>query len=165
MSKTAFEDFDKDYQKINQKELIYSIWNKPKLTLQYILERCPEKHVYVLLVLGGIVRAVSRASDKGMGDNMSTPYVLLLTFFLGGLLGWVSYYIYAWALSFTGGWLDGKAESDKFRTIIAWALVPSIASLILLIPEVIILGDDLFRSVPLDNSTFNSISWGGIWSY
>ena len=144
---------------LNPKELVYSIWDRPKLTLTYILDKCPEKHVFLFLMLGGVVRSISRASEKGMGDNMSTGGVLLITIILGGLLGWISYYIYAWAMSFTGNWLDGEAEPIKFRTVLAWALIPSISSLIIIIPEIIIFGDDLFRSIPQDQSNFNNISW------
>lgn len=159
MNKNQFEEFENEYSNVNPKELVYSIWNQPKLTLMYILDKCPEKYVFLFLVLGGIVRTIGKASERGMGDNMSTISVLLYAFILGGLLGWISYYIYSWAMSFTGNWLDGNAIPSKFRTILAWALVPSIASLILLIPEFIFFGDDLFRSVQQDQSMISSIGW------
>lgn len=94
-----------------------------------------------------------------MGDNMSTAAVLGIVIILGGLFGWVTYYIYAWCMSVTGEWLNGKSEPSKFRTIIAWALIPSICSLILLVPEVIIFGEDLFKSEPMNESLFNTVSW------
>lgn len=158
MDKTA-NPFDDKFSKVNEENLLTKIWTNPTETFSFILKNCPEKNVSVLLVLGGIVRAIDRASVKDLGDQMPTFGVLTLAILFGGALGWVTYYIYAWGMSVTGKWIDGKADPSKFRTIIAWALVPSICSLILLVPQVIIFGDDLFKSNPMDNSMFNNISW------
>lgn len=157
MNETNFEEFESEFDDVNPKELFLSIWTKPTITLKYILEKCPKQYVLVLLVLGGIVRSISRASERGMGDTMSTASVLLISVLVGGLIGWISYYIYAWALSFTGNWIKGAAEPETFRTVIAWSLVPSIATLILLIPELIIFGDDLFKSELSDVSMVKGI--------
>ncbi len=76
-------------------------------------------------------------------------------------------------MSVTGKWIDGTAESDKFRTIIAWALIPSLGSLLLLFPEIFMFQEGLFKSVPVNNSMFNNTMWFvfgmtelllGIWS-
>lgn len=137
---------------INEDTLLRSIWLKPTATLQYILAYCPDKYVSVLLVLGGIARAADRASRQNSGDKMSTVSILLLVFIVGGLTGWITYYVYGWALSATGRWLGGRADAESFRTVLAWALVPTAVVLALLLPQAIILGDDLFRSEPVDTS-------------
>lgn len=158
MTENNFEEFESEYDDINPDQLVYSIWVKPKITLKYILEKCPKKYVFLFLVLGGVVRAISRASERGMGDTMSTASVLIISILIGGLIGWIGYYFYAWALSFTGRWLNGNSDPETFRTVIAWSLVPSIATLILLIPELIIIGDQLFKSEFLFLSTFQSVA-------
>ncbi|MBV1923632.1 MAG: YIP1 family protein [Flavobacteriaceae bacterium] len=137
---------------MKENKLLQTIWLKPTQTLKFILEHCPDKFVTGFLILGGVSRAIDRASNKSMGDTMDTWLVLTIAILAGGVFGWVSYYIYAWAMSYTGKWLKGKAESDKFKTILAWSLVPTIASLLLLVPELIIFGDDLFRSEISNNS-------------
>nr|WKN34196.1 Yip1 family protein [Tunicatimonas sp. TK19036] len=158
---------------VNESNLFISIWTKPTQTLAYILKHCPEKYVMPLLILGGIVRAIGRATMKDMGDKMPTIGVLAMAIIFGGALGWITYYIYAWGMSATGKWLKGNAEPSEFRTIIAWALVPTVCSLILLVPELMIFGDDLFRSQISNTSTFYSIMWSvfgvleiilGIWT-
>lgn len=159
MNQQPFEEFENELTDIEEGKLLYQIWLQPKETLKYILKNCPEKYMIVLFMLGGIVDAISRASDKGLGDSRSTLSVLLIAFLFGGILGLITNFIYAWALSATGQWLKGKADASKFRTVIAWSLVPSIASLFLLIPELIILGDDLFKSEPIVDTTVNSIAW------
>ena len=143
---------------INDENLFRYIWFKPTETLRYIVENCPEKHVSLLLVLGGIVNVIGKASSKNMGDTMSTTSVLAICIIFGALFGWISYFIYAWGLSATGKWLNGNSESSEFKTLIAWALIPSICTLILLIPEPIILGDDLFKSQKLNHSSLNNTS-------
>lgn len=142
------DDFDRNPLKIDEDNLLRQIWLEPTATLSYILQNCPDKNVMLFLVIGGILRAINRASLKDMGDDFSTMTILLIALIMGGLFGWMSYYVYAWALSVTGKWIDGKALPTTFRTILAWAIIPSICTLFLLIPEVIIFGDDLFRSVP-----------------
>ena len=161
MTENNFEEFESKFDDVNPNQLIYSIWSRPKITLEYVLEKCPKKYVFVFLVLGGIVRAINRASDRGMGDTMSTAGVLTLSIVIGGLIGWMFYYIYAWALSFTGNWLNGKADPETFRTIIAWSLVPTITTLILLIPELLIIGDQLFKSEFTFLTTFQSVAMIG----
>ena len=158
---------------IEESRLLESIWLKPKQTLKFILDRCPDKYVTGLLFLGGISRAIDRASNNGSGDNMETWLVLTIAITIGGFFGWISFYIYAWAMSATGKWLDGKADSERFRTILAWSLVPTIASLVLLLPELVIFGDDLFKSTISNNSdavTYSYLIFGlleislAIWS-
>lgn len=144
---------------IQENTLIETIWLKPSQTLKFILERCPNKYVTGFLVLGGVSRAIDSAANKGMGDDLDTWLVLTISIIAGGLFGWISYYIYAWAMSETGKWLKGKANSEKFRTILAWSLVPTIVSLLLIFPELIIFGDDLFKSEISNNSTVLSYSY------
>ena len=159
MTERILEESETLSSDIKDDNIFTKIWTKPKDTLKYILKNYPEKYVTILLVLGGIVNAIDRASNKDMGDNMSIASVLGIAIIFGGLFGWISYYIYAWGMSVTGEWLNGKSKPSEFRTVIAWSLIPSICSLFLLIPELIIFDDDLFKSVPLNESFFNGMSW------
>lgn len=131
---------------ITEDNLIYKIWIKPTTTLAYILKNCPDKFMVPLMILGGITRAIDRASTQNMGDKYSIFYILIITIVAGGLFGWISYYFYAWLLEITGKWLKGKADYEEFKTVIAWSLIPSICSLVLLIPEILIFGVDIFKS-------------------
>jgi len=131
---------------VNEENLLLRIWTQPVSTFTYILNYCPDKHIHLLLVLGGIVRAIDRASVTSMGDKSSTVGVLFAAVIGGGLFGWMTYYFYAWIVSFTGRWINGKADARTIRVILAWSSIPAITSLILLIPEILIYGNDLFRS-------------------
>ncbi|AIZ63160.1 hypothetical protein PK28_04680 [Hymenobacter sp. DG25B] len=145
-----------EVRKINP---LTQIWFKPKHTLQYILQYSPEKYVPVLLCLGGIDRAIDRASLKDMGDKMSTPSVLFSAILAGGLFGWLSYYLYAWLLSVTGKWLNGQATLSVLKTVLAWSLLPAIFSLVLVVPALAIFGDDVFKSQLVHQSISYQIMW------
>lgn len=127
---------------------LISIWLRPRQTLHYLIEHEPDKYVSVLLMLGGVVRSIDRAQRQHMGDKYSTVSVLLMAFVMGSLFGWLTYYVYAWGMSATGRWLGGRTDAPTFRTVIAWSLVPSICTLLLLVPELLLFGDDVFREVP-----------------
>lgn len=142
---------------INENNLLLKIWVKPKATLTYILENCPNKFIIPLMILGGITRSIDRASAQNMGDKQSTFFILMIAIIAGGMFGWLSYYFYAWLLKVTGKWLGGIAEFEDFRTVIAWSLVPSICTLLLLVPELIIFGDDIFKSELSDPNVFSTL--------
>jgi hypothetical protein len=130
---------------ISEDTLLSKLWTQPKATLTYILGYCPDKYLSVLFMLGGIVRALDRASSKHEGDHFSTAGIIALAVIGGSISGWISYSLYAWGMRVAGNWLGGRASTEEFKTITAWSLVPSIVGLLFLIPEVAILGDSLFK--------------------
>lgn len=134
-----------DFVGINEHNLLLKIWTAPQATLKFILAKCPDKHLTVLLILGGAVRALDRVASQYEAKGQAVVDGLTIGIFFGTLSGWLTYYCYAWGLSLTGDWLGGKADTAQLRTIVAWALLPSIASLVLLLPQVAILEDDSFR--------------------
>lgn len=142
---------------INENNLLFKIWVKPKATLSYILENCPNKFIIPLMILGGITRSIDRASSQNMGDKQSTFFILMVAIIAGGMFGWLSYYFYAWLLQVTGKWLKGNANFEEFKTVIAWSMIPSICSLGLLIPELIVFGDDVFKSELSDPTMFSTL--------
>jgi hypothetical protein len=159
---------------ISEDTLLSKLCTQPKATLTYILTYCPDKYLSVLFMLGGIVRAIDRASSKNQGDHFSTAAILALALIGGSISGWISYSIYAWSLRVAGNWLGGRARTNEFKTIVAWSLVPSIAGLLLLLPEIAILGDSLFKSKQddtsgLETSILTICNLGGvvlgIWSF
>jgi len=137
-----------DYEEaqVNERNLLVKLWFNPTAALRFILAYHPDKYVLTLLTLGGIARAIDRATQQHQGDTMSITGILLLALLGGGLFGWMTYLLYAWGMSVTGRWLGGQADYDTLRVILAWSLVPSISTLLLLVPQVLIFGNDLFKS-------------------
>ncbi len=128
------------------KEIFTKIWTSPRKIFRFINDVRYEKHVTLLLALAGMSNAFNRASTKHMGDSMSIWALVGLCIVLGGLLGWISYYIYAALVSWTGKWLKGQGDTTSLLRMLAYSLIPSLFSLVLLIPELIFYADEFFKS-------------------
>lgn len=79
-----------------------------------------------------------------------------------GLFGWITYYIYSALISWTGSWMNGKGNTQSILRVFAYAFFPSIFILILLIPQIAIYGNELFKS---DNDLYNLVSTESIVLY
>lgn len=150
------EDTSDDFQEkliITDKEIFTKIWTSPRLVFKYINENSYDKFMYVLLMLAGITSAFDRASSKNMGDNMPLVAVLLVCIIAGSIFGWISYYIYAALLSWTGKWLNGEGNTGSLLRILSYAMIPTILSLLLLIPRIAVFGNAFFQN---DTDIFGS---------
>ncbi|KIC62111.1 Yip1 family protein [Chryseobacterium taiwanense] len=141
-----FAEFEK-YDVLSDQDIFTKIWAEPRRIFTFIDQAKYEKYLYVLMFLAGVSSAFDRATSKNMGENNSLFMVIFLCVVMGGLLGWISYYIYAALLSWTGKWLDGSGDTSSIFRMIAYATIPSVVSLIFLIPQVAVYGGDLFKDV------------------
>ena len=132
-----------------------TIWTKPKATLEFIFANRLKTHTKLLFVLGGIANSVAKAQVNIAEHRTLSIAVLIFAVIVGGLFGLLFYYIYAALLSWTGNWLDGKARTNQFATVLAWSLIPSICILILLVPKFVIFGDKTFS---IDTNELNRLS-------
>lgn len=114
-----------------------SIWSRPTKTLSFVLQNQPRKYINLLFVLGGIVKALDRALEKAGADS-SFMELIFLPVILGAAFGWISYYLMAYFISIAGDWLKGKADTADYRTVLAWALLPSLLGALIFIPRWII---------------------------
>lgn len=159
---SEFQEFE-TYDTLTDTEIFTKIWTEPRRVLKYINETKYEKYFYILLFLAGVSGAFDRAANKNMGENASLFGIVAGCVILGGFLGWLSYYIYAALLSWTGKWLDGKGNTDSIYRILAYAMFPSVVSLLFLAPQIAVYGIDLFRQ---DGDLVNAGLFGNIifWS-
>ena len=138
------EEFAEVELEIHEGNLLEKIWVKPTATISYILEECPEKYLLFIYPLAGIVNSLDRAATRSSGENVDILSIILAAVIGGALLGWLSFFIYGFFLSLTGRWIGGYAEPYQFRIVLAWASIPSIATLALIIPGILIFGEQLF---------------------
>jgi hypothetical protein len=131
------DDYTLEESEVIDSNLFAKIWLKPTATLTYILKNCPEKYMMILFIIGGTINAIEQAIERSYITEMPLLALLLIAAFAGAVLGWMGYFFYAWVLSWAGNWIGGKAEPSKFRTIIAWSLVPIISSSLLTLPGTI----------------------------
>lgn len=142
---SEFQEFE-NYETFTDKEIFTKIWSEPKKILTYIHEFKYEKYFYLLIILAGVSRAFDRASSKNLGDSTSVLWVIVSCIVGGGLFGWLAYYIYAALLSWTGKWMDGKGNTESIYRILAYAMIPSVVSLLLLVPQIAVYGNQIFQS-------------------
>jgi hypothetical protein len=141
-----FKEFEPDHDVIEDNELFKTVLLDPKKAFKFIHKYEYENHLKLLLVLAGISSTFDRAVNNNSGDNMSLGGVIAMSVIIGGLLGWISYYIYAALISWTGGWLDGHARTSDVLRIIAYANIPVILALIIMIFQIILVGNSYFQS-------------------
>jgi hypothetical protein len=148
-------DHDNEDSNLTEKDLFTKIWTSPRQVFRFINDNRYDKYVTILLVLSGISRAFDRASLKNMGDMMSIWAILGVCIIIGGLLGWVSYYIYAALLSWTGKWLNGQGDTSSILRILSYAMLGSIIALVFLIPQIGIYGVEIFK----EDGDITSAGW------
>jgi len=129
---------------LKEDDLLTIILTKPKLALDFIITNCPKKYLFWLITLGGIATAINGAQVNLAAHKTLSIAILVFAIILGAVFGWISSYLYAWLLSWTGEWLNGHGKMNQFIVVIAWAMIPLIFNLVLLIPKFIIFGDNTF---------------------
>jgi hypothetical protein len=131
---------------LTDKELFTQIWLHPRKVFKYINDNQYDRYVYLLLALAGISNGFDRAVDRNLGDSMSLWGIIGFSVIAGGLLGWISYYLYAGLISLTGKWLKGVGNTSSILRAFSYALIPSICAITLLLLQMSIFGRELFQS-------------------
>ena len=109
-----------------------SIWIQPRETIRWIVDTDPKRQVILLAVVGGIAGSLY---PSVIGSQ--TEFIFSL---IGGSISGLLYlYIGGALLRWIGSWFGGQATTEEVRAAIAWSLVPTIWSLLLWIPGLIIL--------------------------
>ena len=141
----SFED-KLNTNSISEENIFTKIWTSPREVFKFINTYKYDKYVSVLLILGGITRTFDRASMKNMGDNFSIWGIIAFCLIIGAIFGWITYYLYSVLINWTGKWINGKGNTESILRVLSYALIPSIISLLLLIPQIIIYGNEIFKS-------------------
>ena len=139
-------DNSEQQENLSDKDIFIKIWTSPRKIFRYINDKHYDKYVVILLVLSGISRTFDQAAMKNMGDKISILGIIGFCIIGGGLLGWLTYYIYAALISWTGKWLNGEGNTDSILRIISYAMLPSVVALIFLIPQIAVYGNEMFKA-------------------
>jgi hypothetical protein len=131
---------------LTDKQVFTEIWTNPRMVFKYINENRYEKYMTALLFLAGVSSSINRATLKNMGDKSELLSIIGLSIVLGGLFGWISYYLYSAMLSWTGKWLDGQGDTKSILRVLSHAMLPSIVSILFLIPQIGVYGNEIFKS-------------------
>jgi hypothetical protein len=132
--------------KLSDKEIFTKIWTSPRMVFKYLDDNKYDKYIYVLSMLGGITIAFDRAANKSLGDDIPLILVITICLIFGGTLGWITYYLCAALINWTGKWLNGQGDTNSLLRMISYALLPSIVTLVILIPQIVLFGNGIYQS-------------------
>ncbi len=130
----------------HQPNPLFSMWIRPRATIQYIIESNPEHLVLVLTALWGFSSVLSQASSGSWGDTMDLPQILVISAVVGPICGILGLYLAAEAIRLSGNRLGGKASSEHIRAATIWSQIPVIWGLLLWIPLLAIFDETIFVS-------------------
>jgi len=142
---------------LSDKKIFIKIWTEPRLVFKFINDTKHDKYVHILLILAGIARGFDNASAKNMGDKMPLLGVIALSMLAGGVFGYMTYYIYATMMSWAGQWLRGVGNTSSILRMLSYAMLPSILTLFILMPQIILFGNGMFQGeINMDESSLLS---------
>lgn len=123
-----------------------SIWLAPRRTIRRICLESPTKHVLLLSALSGITQVFDNASFRSIGDNLPLASIVGMALVAGPIAGFLSLYIGAFVIGLVGRMLGGQATSTELRAAMAWAAVPGVMTLLLLVPQIALIGNEVFST-------------------
>lgn len=145
---------------VTDKQIFTKLWSEPRLIFKFINDNQYDKYTHILLILAAISHGFDQASTKNTGDKMSLPAVIAMSILAGGIFGWITYYIYAAFISSTGKWLGGIAGTTSVLRILAYAMFPSVLSLLIIITQIALYGNGMFQSeINLEDSSMVSTAF------
>ncbi len=138
-----------------------TIWTRPRATVAAIIKRNPAYHLWVLAGLSGLPFALQFFRWILLERSYPLSFLLviaILSFVIGTLIITLMSLLFFWA----GKWVGGKADFSAVRVAVAWANVPNLILIFLLILL-------LFKQGHFNWNSFNIylgfIQWGiSIWS-
>jgi len=131
---------------LSEKEIFRKIWMSPRMVFKFINDNRYNELTTALLIFAGIANSLNNASGRNIGDYMPLWGVLLACVFLGGIFGWISIYIYAALLSWTGKWLKGEGNTKSLLRMMSIAFIPSLVIIFIFILRIVLYGNEVFQS-------------------
>jgi len=131
---------------LSEKEIFRKIWMSPRKVFKFINDSNYNELTTVLLIFGGIASTLNNASGRNIGDHVPLWAVLIACVFGGAIFGWISFYIYAALLSWTGKWLKGVGNTTSLLRMMSCAIIPSLIIILLFILRIILYGNEVFQS-------------------
>jgi len=115
---------------INLKNAFIKILSQPKSVLIYILKHHPSKHVYLLFIAACII---SIADSLGHFILFGSFINIIPLLFGASIFGCLFYIVFAFTLNYMGILLKGSYKFTYYKTILAWAQIPKIISLFIVL--------------------------------
>ena len=131
---------------LSEKEIFRKIWMSPRSVFKFINDNKYNELTTVLLIFAGITSSLNNASGRNLGDYVPLWAVLIACVVGGAIFGWISFYIYAALLSWTGKWLKGTGNTTSLLRMMSVAFIPSLVIIFIFILRIALYGNEVFQS-------------------
>jgi hypothetical protein len=131
-----------------------SIWTSPRKTIAEIVSTNPSYgFVFLCFIYGfsGILNSTQRVAAGGS----SSWGIVLIAAIAGVFLGYLSFTIFSFLITWTGKLCGGKAKYKEVRAAVAWSNVPVIVDLLLWFSLIMFVGTALPSENMAQVSTIN----------
>jgi len=125
---------------------LLSIWFRPRETIREVLSQHPGLYVIPIFCIVGISQSLDRSSLRSLGDTVPLTTILIVSVLIGPLGGLFSMWLWSHLVRFSGNLMGGSADRTTLKTALAWGLVPIALQAFLWIPDLILVGADMFTS-------------------
>jgi hypothetical protein len=114
------------------------IWLYPRQVFQSALRNFPGKYVVLIFALSGLSPDYSIVR---LAETFNSSLIITLSFVLAGgmILSYLISELFSWLLSEAGKIFGGDASYSEMRTILAWALVPTVVASILSVGDIFVM--------------------------
>lgn len=126
-------------------EIFTRIWTSPRIVFRFLNETHYDKHIYLLLMLGGISNGFEQATAHAFGENWPLIGVIVMALILGSILGLIANHMFAGLMLWTGKLFNGRATFQQILRVNAYSLIPAVSALVFVLFELIIYGESMFR--------------------
>lgn len=123
-----------------------SIWTRPRQTIQRISDDDPEQSLLLVISLAGFIQFLNNASSNNLGNSLAWPAIIVIGAILGPIGSILGLYIASALVKWTGVRMGGSGTMASIRAAMAWSQVPVIWTLVLWVPMLALLGQDMFTA-------------------
>ncbi len=106
---------------------------KPRMTLRWLLEHRPGYGVPLLTVLQGIAITFQQVTNEELMRLVNFPAFVMMAVVTGPLWGAVAVYGGSYIMKWTGRVFGGAANVAQLRMALAWASLPSVFQLLIVL--------------------------------
>lgn len=131
-----------------------AIWWKPQAAINAVVQRAGKSYTLMLAALMGIATLIGFAA---LIPNLHWFAVVVFAFLVGPLAGLLALYVDGAVLSWIGRPLGGSASQRTLRTAIAWAAVPNIAALLIMLGGIAVFRQDFLLAFAAPDGVDNPV--------
>ncbi|MRH44947.1 hypothetical protein GH741_20085 [Aquibacillus halophilus] len=116
------------------KESLLRFWLHPGNTIKNEVERNTMKAPVIIVLIAGIYDFFTILQTNNVGDEFSLTAISILAILFGPAIGYIYFLIGSWITDLIAGWFGGDRDLRRFRIAYAWASLPTIINLVVVLP-------------------------------